>query len=403
MGDVAKLQRDYSAFGDCGKTLELGNLCRRKGFVNDGRRSLQLLVASVLKKKLSKEEKVRCSFTLDKTLSDNQLAYAALDAWAGIEVFDRVSLCNDLEKVPVPLPLHEYFIMDWHRKKPLASCIVLKQQPPNGTKVSIASSDQSSNYCKKTSKNVMVNVVKVFVRAALHRNSNKTYTQLKNEAILINTSALSTKPMDIPGIEEVECDADEDEDDPATNDQCSTPISDVDIESGYPVLSSDYFVDGEFDLDDDMAPEPANYPMETEEEEVISPISDLSTSRILEDPFHILKSFNLPKKHGARVPFLKAFSEALFVVDENDKRAVSQAMEKANMGTWCGMLSRNPAWLWKRVRRTIPKPSVLHQSLFVVFQQYGNIEDSATGKKLFDDIAWKQSKTILKLVLSGKN
>ncbi|KAG2219718.1 hypothetical protein INT45_006050, partial [Circinella minor] len=76
------------------------------------------------------------------------------------------------------------------------------------------------------------------------------------------------------------------------------------------------------------------------------------------------------RKHGLSKVFSRAFRDALFVVDEDDKNKVKNVLEKQGT-TWEKKLSENPDWVLRRVRRTyvnvynyyegvIPPPSILY-------------------------------------------
>jgi hypothetical protein len=107
-GDIAKLCRDWMpqiyANKEQMKTIkksivELGTFCKRNNvkvfrdgsFVLSGRASLADLVAAVLQKSLPKDETIRGSDWELRQLSAKQIQYAALDAWASLEVYSVVS------------------------------------------------------------------------------------------------------------------------------------------------------------------------------------------------------------------------------------------------------------------------------------------------------------------------
>jgi hypothetical protein len=237
-------------------------------------------------------------------------------------------------------------------------------------------------------------IIAIYVAASIHPGLGLRYTQIRNVAAPLKISWLASG-TDENLVEIV--------DDDELIDLCDSPCSDADIESGFPILASDFSqeLDFEGDSDDEISLNDNEEP--NDDIGMNSSASDVISSRVLEDPFHLLKSFNLSKKYGARVAFLRAFLDALLVVDTEDKWALEQALAREQMGTWDDLYRTDPSWLWRRVRRVIPQPEVLHQSLTIVFNGYGRIKDSFTGKELFDKQAWKNARFILKLVSAGKD
>ena len=90
--DLAKLSRDFPSFqpNKAGNkfpgVIELGKLAREKNAVPNGNASLAAITAATLSKNLSKEMRVS-DWTAQK-LSDKQVEYAALDAYAALLIWD---------------------------------------------------------------------------------------------------------------------------------------------------------------------------------------------------------------------------------------------------------------------------------------------------------------------------
>jgi hypothetical protein len=76
--------------------------------------------------------------------------------------------------------------------------------------------------------------------------------------------------------------------------------------------------------------------------------SDILPSHILADVFHEIDKVcrTISKKHTLCQKFATAFSDTLLVPDEDDKKAVSEILEKKN-SNFNKMRSKSPAWLWK--------------------------------------------------------
>ena len=80
--------------------------------------------------------------------------------------------------------------------------------------------------------------------------------------------------------------------------------------------------------------------------------------------------------------FSTAFSDTLLVPDENDKKVVSEILEKKAV-SFNKIRSKSPAWLWKRVRCYIPEKGKLELVLTEFFNSWGHIKCLVTGQKLF--------------------
>ena len=80
--------------------------------------------------------------------------------------------------------------------------------------------------------------------------------------------------------------------------------------------------------------------------------TDVLPSHILADVFHEIDKVcrTISKKHTLCQKFATAFSDTLLVPDEDDKKAVSDVLEKRK-SSFNKMRSKSPGWLWKRVRR----------------------------------------------------
>src|ERR1700733_3231603 len=80
--------------------IELGSLAKAKGVVSDGQASLAFLCGTVLNHCLHKTNDLRLSLWGSSTLTLEQKNYAALDAWAGLLIWEKLAV-----KPSVGLPL----------------------------------------------------------------------------------------------------------------------------------------------------------------------------------------------------------------------------------------------------------------------------------------------------------
>jgi len=96
-GDLAKLACDFPDFAYNPKThkkgvIELGHLASEKNAVASGKASLSEITAATLQQSLSKE--VRTSEWGADMLTEEQIHYAALDAWVALQIWDVLKACE---------------------------------------------------------------------------------------------------------------------------------------------------------------------------------------------------------------------------------------------------------------------------------------------------------------------
>jgi hypothetical protein len=105
-----------------------------------------------------------------------------------------------------------------------------------------------------------------------------------------------------------------------------------------------------------------------------SPVSLNSTSspsRVKLDPFHFFQRFQTPKKHIYNQEFSNALKNAIFIVNEKDRKRVELFLKgQKNQLTFDFLYDRNSPWLLRRIRRTIPEPLLLKQRIAQVLEQY---------------------------------
>ncbi|KAL1495589.1 hypothetical protein AB1Y20_016950 [Prymnesium parvum] len=105
-GDAAKLSRDFQGatrLKDNMKTLELGLYARQRDVVRRGSVGLDVLCARVLGKMLPKDERVRCSSKWSAAqLDEQQMAYAAADAAASLDIYRALKDMPDLSARMTP-------------------------------------------------------------------------------------------------------------------------------------------------------------------------------------------------------------------------------------------------------------------------------------------------------------
>ncbi|KAG2193648.1 hypothetical protein INT47_011669 [Mucor saturninus] len=64
-------------------------------------------------------------------------------------------------------------------------------------------------------------------------------------------------------------------------------------------------------------------------------------------------------------------------------------------------MAKNSAWIWKRVKRTIPPPHILYTGLYNLFLSFGSLKCVKSGLPLFDKVSWKSAVNVLVAVKDG--
>ncbi|SCZ87402.1 BZ3500_MvSof-1268-A1-R1_Chr2-2g04868 [Microbotryum saponariae] len=131
--------------------------------------------------------------------------------------------------------------------------------------------------------------------------------------------------------------------------------------------------------------------------------SDDVAVRILLDSWHFFDQIYVSKKHGAAKAFARAFSDAVFIPNSDDRVLLEARLAKLGI-TWEEAV-RSPVWnkkLWRRVHRWIPPPSVLEPLIREVFEKFGALIDAKTKQPLFNKAAHEAAKRCLEAIRKGQ-
>lgn len=90
--DAAKLKKDFKV--KLQGTVDLADLAHERGVIQVRRVQLKALCQLVLHKDLPKDSAVRCSNWGRKKLTTDQVQYAALDAWAVLQLYESLMLMH---------------------------------------------------------------------------------------------------------------------------------------------------------------------------------------------------------------------------------------------------------------------------------------------------------------------
>ncbi|KAG2223907.1 hypothetical protein INT45_009359 [Circinella minor] len=88
-GDLSNIQRDFKIV--CKGDLELGAFCKDKGVIHNGRLGIAAICEAVSEHSLDKDQSITLGSRDALELTQAQISFAAIDAWASLNVFEDVN------------------------------------------------------------------------------------------------------------------------------------------------------------------------------------------------------------------------------------------------------------------------------------------------------------------------
>lgn len=403
-GDFAKLSRDFSNFSYIPQSkkgiVELGKLASEKNAVASGNASLAQITAATLQQSLSKE--TRSSEWGARMLCQDQIHYAALDAWVALQIYDVLQAnrsvgepLSSLTPIGQPVSLHI-------RNQKVAYGIIV-QQPAQFT-LSPATDNSPA---------VVINVSSTKTRAVIQINEvlapkcvipyhHKALEEIqKNQATfeaVVSICSLRTQGTDTPPVQ-TKCSGEP----PRQPGTCNLITPDGFLQSSsdaQSIRNDGLWNEAESDSEPEIDTENTNQMPEHNGYKQDS--SKNNSSAILADVFH--EMFKVTRTISTRNTLLKrfaqAFTDTMLIPDQGDKAAVEVVLAKKNL-KWDTIKAKSPDWIWKRVRRYIPHKDVLHHILTEFFDCWGMAKCSITGDALFNAETWQKAKRVLHDVKKG--
>ena len=89
-------------------------------------------------------------------------------------------------------------------------------------------------------------------------------------------------------------------------------------------------------------------------------------TRVLLDGLHAMMRVteHIPISHVYRRDFVSRLRDAIYIVNEDDRKMVEEVLSKRNPPTvFDKVLAQSPEWIWSRIRRVIPPPNELARRL----------------------------------------
>lgn len=348
-GDFTRIKR---AFGVVGQSyFDIGKFCKDRDFISTASTKLANICGEVLNMRLPKVPTIRCGLWEQPVLSEEQRNYAALDAWVSWKLFEVV---NQFEVV---------------NEK------VNNSTPPN-TFVAIynKTSDQlipsAFGYLDSCERSKFFRTVKVIDVKIPGMSIDNYEAESSNGSRESTLGSLGSVPF-------------------------VTRFHNSCLKTASEALYKKRKEQEELDLIMESAERTAGDDVENE-----VGADNAIPSRILKDAFHVMQMMKVSLKHGMAKEFARRLRDAIFVIDQEDKKKVEDHLK--NIGAdWDSYLVEKPDYLLERVRRYIPPPQELYKSVSFVFEKYGNALCVSSGRPLFTPDNWQCADRILEEIRLG--
>jgi len=401
--DLKRLQRETGIKEEFLGGVDLAAFAKKCHTAPNAKVGLAELSALVLNHRLEKNEAIRISTEWDNNnLSNEQIKYAALDAYASQAIYNRLIEIEKFGKIPENV------------KEGLA--VIIYQQ--DGQKVIAHGTWSSINFQRdqvidginfKAAENmklVAIDIQKILIPAATvpthHGHALKDFG-LPPFTVIFNRNQVHAA---FPEVED------------STPDLHSRQDRNLEIQSEANNIVKEYLSTDINDdswtrsIDDDCEANPAMSTINQHEIDLenlrigaefisyIPTFEPVIRSRVLKDIWHIFDMISISKSHSLRQEFARTLRDAVFLINEED-RAHVDARLRSEGSSFEEKLKYQPKYLWRLVRRHVPPPEKLYKLVYTVFETYGPLKDTLTGQPLFTPNAWKNAKNVLKLIEAG--
>jgi hypothetical protein len=406
--DLKNLQEDSGSSTPFIGGVDLGQLAKAKNIVSDARAGLSELCIKTLSCILPKDINTRIStnWSADE-LTEDQIQYAALDAWASLKIYEM------LNSLQIPAPV------DFNARLPAGYQVFIYQQDCTTIiACGIISPDsfQSFEGINITRTHVLIQVKDVYVPGAiisLHRDQSLSSFGEPPFNLVCRKSQIKTFVEDfipLPSLSpalSISTHSTEDLDPLAELDDSGPPSSLVhsDLEN-LNISFSDVNA-----LPPTLSDSPSGAIDQAAVEEFVQLLNELTAmpwapairSGVLKDIFHVFQMIYIPKSHGLCVTFSRALRDAIFLPDAEDKKHLVSFLACQNPPmTWNECLQSNPQFIKKHCKHVVPPPEQLYGLVSKVFETYGPLKDAQTGIPLFSSSTWKTVKNILQIIKLGQ-
>jgi len=345
--------------------VDLEQLAKAKNIVSDARASLSELCIKTLSCVLPKDLNtcISTDWSADE-LTEDQIQYAALDAWASLKIYEK------LNSLQIPAPV------DFNSRLPAEYQVFIYQQDRTtiiARGIISPDSFQSFEGINITRTRVLIQVNDVYVPGAiisLHRDQSlssfgepplnfvcrksqiKTFVEdfipLPSLSPALSISTHSTEDLD-PLAELGDSGPPSSLVQSNHSDLENLNISFSDVNALPPTLSDSpsgaidqAAVEGFFQLLNELT---------------AMPWAPAIRSGVLKDIFHVFQMIYIPKSHGLCVTFSQALRDAIFLPDAEDKKRIVSFLACQNPPmTWNECLQSNPQFIKKALQACCTSP-----------------------------------------------
>jgi hypothetical protein len=126
-------------------------------------------------------------------------------------------------------------------------------------------------------------------------------------------------------------------------------------------------------------------------------------SSVLGDIWHLMDRVKVPMRHTSKKAYYVALTRAFFLWDKEGLEVAKDKLREENMSEADieTKMYFSLSWFLHRVRRHVPKVSILYWRVRAVYAIYGKQLDD-DGVPLFNAACWKKAKLVLKAILAGE-
>lgn len=415
--DLRQLQDAVKRSDPFPGAVDLAKYAKDRCAVTSARCSLADLCASILGARLTKNVSERtCSAWERRKLTDEQIRYAACDAYAPLLIYKKLSTLSVPQKLSEPL---------------MPSMPVLLYNADSTTIIArghlAAPNVRPSVFGDITLKkvHVLVEILEVYVPGAIitsHkkrtldsfgtapfivvclRSRTRSYDPISTGLPMQSTDTVSTDG----NLHSVGLQVD-DEYDTAPRDTQSDVEDESQTTAGM-LRELDHLEDQLFDLSEYLSQNSHTDIDKESEKEGQNILSTLRSkpwptkmrTRIIKDIFHVFNMLQLSTTHALRKEFAFVLRDALLIPDNEDRARISQYGALLDPPqTFEQLRASRSSWVWRRCKRVIPPPEELYSHVEKVFLTYGPLRDEKTKKPLFSPHNWHAARQILELVRTG--
>ncbi|KAG6848087.1 hypothetical protein H0H93_003468 [Arthromyces matolae] len=407
--------------------LDLATYAKQRLLITDARISLADLTAIILGESLPKNVTERISSSWEnQELTDRQLEYAARDAYACLQIYQKINtspqptMLPDTQRDSVGLPV----IVLTEDSKAIAARGV----------ISNAALSPTHDGIKITPTRTVITVHDILIPATI-MTQHKKKSLRDCGSLPFDVVALRSRVRVVPSSQLTPSDSSASQPsqpfqasrDPDSSPDISVPMESLseDGSTGDGTLLGDILdsIDSEsadLDLDQDTnslshaaAKSQHNNPNSFDHESAKLGKEALGScpadpnifkntirSRVVKDVFHMFNMLRISTSHGLRVPFAQTLRDAVLVPHPDDKQRIEAWLATKDL-KWDDVVKFKPNWLWRHCRRTIPPPEILYPLVHDIFMTWGPLKDAKSHVPLFTPPLWKVAKNILELIRNG--